>query len=122
MTALTMPAIRTATNSGKSRDRAAAINATEGQVDVMVSKITAAVTAAPTAPSWPWIPLTGTITDSGPDPTSTTSTTSTTTTVTYYEANDVNPGFPAAGTVVRQRRFAAPRPANPAQHAAGPGA
>jgi hypothetical protein len=95
MMALTILAIRTATNSGKFRDRAVAISAAEGQVDVMVSKIAAAVTATPSAPSWPCIPLTATVADSGPHPTSTT------TTVTYYDANGVNVGCPAAGTVLR---------------------
>jgi Tfp pilus assembly protein PilX len=54
--ALTLMAIRTATNTGRFRDRASAISAAEGQVDAMVSTITAAVTASPTAPAWPCTP------------------------------------------------------------------
>jgi hypothetical protein len=92
---LTVLAIRTATTSGKFRDRAAAISAAEGQVDVMVARISAAVTASPTAPTWPCTPVTTAITDSGPHPTTTT------TTVTYYNADGLNLGCPAAGVVVR---------------------
>jgi hypothetical protein len=93
--ALTMVAIRATTNSGKFRDRASAIGAAEGQVDLMVSKINAAMTAAPTAPNWPCATTTGTIADSGPRPLSTT------TTVTYYGANGANLGCPGSGVIVR---------------------
>jgi hypothetical protein len=93
--ALTLVAIRATTNSGKFRDRASAIGAAEGQVDLMVSKINAALTAAPTAPNWPCATTGGTISDSGPHPVSTT------TTVTYYGANGANLGCPAPGTIVR---------------------
>jgi hypothetical protein len=93
--ALTVQAIRTGTTTGKFRDRAAAISAAEGQVDVMVSKIAAAAAAAPTAPTWPCAPITATIIDSGPHPAATT------TTVTYYDANGTDLGCPAAGTLVR---------------------
>jgi hypothetical protein len=93
--ALTLLAIRGATSSGKFRDRAGAISAAEGQVDLMVSKISAALTAAPTAPQWPCAPITETITDSGPHPVDTT------TVVTYYGADGETLGCPGAGALVR---------------------
>jgi hypothetical protein len=93
--ALTLVAIRATTNSGKFRDRASAIGAAEGQVDLTVSKISAALTAAPTAPNWPCTATTGTIADSGPH------SVSTTTTVTYYGANGVSLGCPGPGAIVR---------------------
>jgi hypothetical protein len=93
--ALTMVAIRATTNSGKFRDRASAISAAEGQVDLMVSKINAALTAAPTTPNWPCATTSGTIADSGPHPVSTT------TTVTYYGADGTNLGCPGPGVIVR---------------------
>jgi hypothetical protein len=93
--ALTMVAIRATTNSGKFRDRASAISAAEGQVDLTVAKINAALTAAPSAPSWPCATTTGTIADSGPHQISTT------TTVTYYGANGANLGCPGPGAIVR---------------------
>jgi hypothetical protein len=107
---LTALAIRTATTSGKFRDRAAAISAAEGQVDVMVSRISAAVTASPTDPIWPCTPLTTVISDSGPHPTTTT------TTVAYYDANGMDLGCPAPGAVVRSAsvRSVATGPALPA--------
>jgi hypothetical protein len=95
VTTLTLLAIRIATNTGKFRDRAAAISAAEGQADVMVSRITAAVTAAPTAPSWPCSPIGAAVADSGPH------SISATTTVKYYDSSGIDVGCPPAGTVVR---------------------
>jgi hypothetical protein len=95
VTTLTLLAIRTAANSGTFRNRGAAISAAEGQVDVVVSRISAAVTAARTAPSWPCTPITSLIADSGRQ------SITTTTTVTYYDANGTDLGCPTVGTVVR---------------------
>jgi hypothetical protein len=95
VTTLTLLAVRTAANSGTFRNRGAAISAAEGQVDVMVSRISAAVTADRTAPSWPCTPITSSIADSGRQPISAT------TTVTYYDVNGTDLGCPSAGMVVR---------------------
>jgi hypothetical protein len=107
--ALTPMAIRTATNTGRFRDRAGAISAAEGQVDAMVSTITAALTASPTAPAWPCTPVGAIVTDSGPH------SINTTTTVTYFDANGSDVGCPGAGTLVRSAtvRSVATSPALP---------